>query len=218
MSSEGALRDGHSGVNPDVDTSRRRFLTLAASGMGAIGGAAVVWPFLASLRPSAKAKALGAPVSVDLTVVEPGQKISLIWRGNPIWIVRRTPDMLASLEKIKKDDLTDPDLTSTDKHAGFVLQPAYAKNLTRSIKPEVLVMIGSCTHLGCIPSFRPEHPAPDIAANWEGGFFCPCHGSKFDLAGRVFKGSPAPRNLVVPPHKYADDNTVVIGEDQVAAA
>jgi len=212
MSTESAI----SGVNPNVDTSRRRFLTLAASGMGVVGGAAVVWPFLASLRPSAKAKALGAPVSVDLTVVEPGQKISLLWRGNPIWIVRRTPEMLASLDKVK-GDLTDPDLESTDKHSGFDLQPAYAKNATRSIKPEVLVMIGSCTHLGCIPSFRPDHPAPDVAANWEGGFFCPCHGSKFDLAGRVYKGSPAPRNLVVPPHKYADDNTILIGEDQAAA-
>lgn len=216
MSTESAIHGGNASVNPNVDASRRRFLTLAASGMGVIGGAAVVWPFLASLRPSAKAKALGAPVSVDLAVVEPGQKISLLWRGNPIWIVRRTPEMLASLDKVK-GELSDPDLKSTDTHSGFVLQPDYAKNATRSIKPEVLVMIGSCTHLGCIPSFRPEKPAPDIAADWEGGFFCPCHGSKFDLAGRVYKGSPAPRNLVVPPHRYADDNTILIGEDQAAA-
>ncbi len=212
MSTESAS----SSVNPDVDTSRRRFLTLAASGMGVIGGAAVVWPLLASLRPSAKAKALGAPVAIDISTIEPGAKFSTLWRGNPIWIVRRTPEMLASLSKVTAE-LSDPDLKSTDKHSGFILQPDYAKNETRSIKPEVLVMIGSCTHLGCIPAFRPEKTAPDIAPDWEGGFFCPCHGSKFDLAGRVFKGSPAPRNLVVPPHKYANETTILIGEDQAAA-
>lgn len=212
MSSAGAT----TGVNTQIDTSRRRFLTLAASGMGVIGGAAVVWPLLASLRPSAKAQAAGAPVIIDLAVIEPAQKITVTWRGRAIWVVRRTPEMLASLDKVKAD-LTDPDSASTDTHGGLLLQPAYAKNATRSIKPEILVMIGSCTHLGCIPSFRPDHPAADIAANWEGGFFCPCHGSRFDLAGRVFKGSPAPKNLVVPPHKYLNDSTVVVGEDQAAA-
>ena len=151
MSTESAI----SGVNPNVDTSRRRFLTLAASGMGVVGGAAVVWPFLASLRPSAKAKALGAPVSVDLTVVEPGQKISLLWRGNPIWIVRRTPEMLASLDKVK-GDLTDPDLESTDKHSGFDLQPAYAKNATRSIKPGSRSRPCRCTRK---PPAKPKTPA-----------------------------------------------------------
>lgn len=212
MNTEGA----HHGVNPSVDTSRRRFLTLAASGMGVIGGAAVVWPLLASLKPSAKAQAAGAPVAIDLAVVEPGQKISVTWRGRAIWVVKRTPEMLASLDKVKSE-LIDPDCASTDTHSGLILQPAYAKNATRSIKPEVLVMIGSCTHLGCIPSYRPDHPAADIAADWQGGFFCPCHGSRFDLAGRVFKGSPAPKNLVVPPHRYLNDNTVVVGEDQAAA-
>lgn len=212
MSSAGAT----TGVNTQIDTSRRRFLTLAASGMGVIGGAAVVWPLLASLRPSAKAQAAGAPVIIDLAVIEPAQKITVTWRGRAIWVVRRTPEMLASLDKVKAD-LTDPDSASTDSHGGLLLQPVYAKNATRSIKPEILVMIGSCTHLGCIPSFRPDHPAADIAANWEGGFYCPCHGSRFDLAGRVFKGSPAPKNLVVPPHKYLNDSTVVVGEDQAAA-
>lgn len=212
MSSAGAT----TGVNTQIDTSRRRFLTLAASGMGVIGGAAVVWPLLASLRPSAKAQAAGAPVIIDLAVIEPAQKITVTWRGRAIWVVRRTPEMLASLDKVKAE-LTDPDSASTDTHGGLLLQPGYAKNATRSIKPEILVMIGSCTHLGCIPSFRPDHPAADIAANWEGGFFCPCHGSRFDLAGRVFKGSPAPKNLVVPPHKYLNDSTVVVGEDQAAA-
>ncbi len=212
MSTAGAT----TGVNTNIDTSRRRFLTLAASGMGVIGGAAVVWPLLASLRPSARAQAAGAPVTIDLSVVEPAQKITVTWRGRAIWVVRRTPEMLASLEKVRAD-LTDPDCASTATHAGLPLQPSYAKNATRSIKPEILVMIGSCTHLGCIPGYRPDHPAPDIAANWQGGFFCPCHGSRFDLAGRVFKGSPAPVNLVVPPHKYLNDTTVVVGEDQAAA-
>jgi len=212
MSTEGA----NTGTNPNVDTGRRRFLTLAASGMGVVGGAAVVWPILASLRPSAKAQAAGAPVAVDLATIEPGQKFSTLWRGRAIWVVRRTPEMLASLDKVKAE-LTDPDSASVDTHGGLLLQPEYAKNATRSIKPEFLVMIGSCTHLGCIPSFRPEHPAADIAPNWEGGFFCPCHGSRFDLAGRVFKGSPAPKNLVVPPHKYTSDSTILVGEDQAAA-
>lgn len=199
-----------------VDTSRRRFLTLATTGMGVIGGAAVVWPILASLRPSAKAQAAGAPVAIDLTTIEAGQKFSTLWRGKAIWVVKRTPEMLASLKKVESQ-LIDPTSASTDTHGGLVLQPAYAKNETRSVKPEVLVMIGSCTHLGCIPSYRPDHPAADIAADWEGGFFCPCHGSKFDLAGRVYKGSPAPKNLVVPPHKYLSDTMLLVGEDPAAA-
>lgn len=192
-----------------VDTSRRRFLTLATTGMGVVGGAAVVWPFLASLRPSAKAQAAGAPVSVDLSAVEPGQKVSVTWRGKAIWVVRRTPEMIASLDKVT-GELTDPESKGS-------IQPAYAVGAGRSIKPEVLVTVGNCTHLGCIPTFRPEHPAPDIHPHWEGGFFCPCHGSKFDLAGRVYKGSPAPVNLVIPPHRFDGDLRIVIGEDQAAA-
>jgi len=189
-----------------VDTSRRRFLTLATSGMGVVGGAAVVWPLLASLRPSAKAQAAGAPVTIDLTAVEPGQKLSVTWRGKAVWVVRRTEEMIKSLDLVT-GDLVDPE-------SGSSTQPAYTQNHTRSIKPDVLVTVGNCTHLGCIPTFRPEHPATDIHPNWQGGFFCPCHGSKFDLAGRVFKGSPAPVNLVIPPHRFATDLSVVIGEDQ----
>ena len=205
MSTESAIH----AANPNVDTSRRRFLTLAASGMGVIGGAAVVWPLLASLRPSAKAQAAGAPITIDLSVIEPGQKFTTTWRGKAIWVVKRTPEMVASLGKVT-GELVDPDSASSK-------QPDYAKNPARAIKPELSVLIANCTHLGCIPTFRPEHPAPDISANWEGGFFCPCHGSKFDLAGRVFKGSPAPVNLSVPPYRFASDTQLVVGEDQAAA-
>jgi len=198
-----------------VDTSRRRFLTLATSGMGVVGGAAVVWPILASLKPSAKAQAAGAPATFDISQLEAGQKATVMWRGRAIWVVKRTPEMLASLDKVKSK-LTDPDCKSTDTYLGLPLQPDYAKNATRSIKPEILVLIGSCTHLGCVPSYRPDHPAPDVMADWEGGFYCPCHGSKFDLAGRVFAGSPAPKNLVVPPYKYEGESKLVIGEDATA--
>lgn len=201
MSTEGA-------IHPQADTSRRRFLTLAASGMGVVGGAAVVWPFLASLKPSAKAQAAGAPVAVDIASIEPGQKLSVTWRGKAIWVVKRTPEMVASLDKVT-GDLVDPDSASSE-------QPEYTKNATRSVKPEVSVMVANCTHLGCIPTFRPDHPAPDVHPNWEGGFYCPCHGSKFDMAGRVYKGSPAPVNLRIPPYRFQGDAQVVIGEDPTA--
>lgn len=195
--------------NEGVDAGRRRFLTLATSGVGAVGVGAVIWPFLASLKPSERAKALGAPVSADISGLEAGQMLTLAWRGKPVWIIKRTPEMIDSLGKVK-GELADPE--SAVDH-----QPAYAKNQTRSIKPDLMVMVGSCTHLGCSPTFRPDHPAPEIAANWQGGFYCPCHGSKFDLAGRVYKGVPAPTNLVVPPYAFKGDTTVVIGEDQAAA-
>lgn len=194
--------------NEGADPSRRNFLTLAVSGLGVIGGAAVVWPILASLKPSAKAQAAGAPVTVDLAGIDMGQKISVTWRGKPIWVVKRTPEMLESLKKVE-GKLVDPESKNAD-------QPAYIKGAERALKPEVLVLIGSCTHLGCIPIFRPDHPAPDVMADWEGGFFCPCHGSKFDLSGRVFAGSPAPVNLRVPPYKI-DGNTLTVGEDTAAA-
>lgn len=195
--------------NSGVDTGRRRFLTLATSGVGALGAAAVVWPFLASLQPSERAKALGAPVVADISSLEPGQIIIYPWRGKPVWVVRRTPEMLESLAKVA-GDLADPQSSAQQ-------QPTYISGETRSIKPELLVMIGSCTHLGCSPTFRPDHPAPEIASNWQGGFYCPCHGSKFDLSGRVYKSVPAPKNLVVPPHRFDNDTTVVIGEDPVTA-
>ncbi|MES0873009.1 ubiquinol-cytochrome c reductase iron-sulfur subunit [Sinimarinibacterium thermocellulolyticum] len=191
--------------NQGVDPGRRRFLTLTTSVVGGAGAAAAAWPFLASLSPSERAKALGAPVTVDVSKVEPGQRITVAWRGKPVWIVRRTPEMLETLPKVT-DDLRDPESREAQ-------QPGYAQNQTRSIKPEILVMVGSCTHLGCSPTFRPDHPAPEIHSNWQGGFFCPCHGSMFDLAGRVYKGVPAPLNLAVPPHRYEGDDTIVVGED-----
>lgn len=190
-------------VSPDL--SRRKFLTLTTTVVGAVGAGFAAVPFLASLKPSERAKALGAPVIVDISRLEPGQKINVAWRSKPVWIVRRTPEMLASLNKVSAE-LADPDNEQNQ-------QPDYARNEARAIKPEVLVMIGSCTHLGCSPTFRPDFPAPEVDANWQGGFYCPCHGSKFDLSGRVYKGVPAPTNLVVPPHRYADANTIVVGED-----
>lgn len=196
--------------NEDVDGSRRRFLTAATSVVGAAGATAVAWPFLASLKPSAKALALGAPVIADISKLEPGMLAIYLWRGQPMYIVRRTPEMLDGL-KLVAGDLADPE--SKVAH-----QPKYAQNITRSIKPEFLVMKGVCTHLGCSPKLRTDHPAPEIAANWQGGFFCPCHGSKFDLAGRVYKGVPAPTNIIVPPHRYDSDTVIVIGEGPKDAA
>ncbi len=195
--------------NEGVDAGRRRFLTLTTSVVGGAGAAAWAWPFLASLKPSARAQALGAPVTADIGHIEPGQKVTFVWRGRPVWVVRRTPEMLQSLAKVA-GNLRDPDSKEEQ-------QPSYVKGEARSIKPEYLVMVGTCTHLGCSPTFRPDHPAPEVDANWEGGFFCPCHGSKFDLSGRVYKGVPAPLNLVVPPYRYANDQTIVIGEDQEKA-
>lgn len=192
-----------------VDPGRRRFLTLATSGVGAVGAGFVAWPFLASLKPSERAKALGAPVVVDISALEAGQKLNVAWRGKPVWIVKRTPDMIASLAKVK-GELADPESEQPQ-------QPDYIKGDARAIKPEILVMIGSCTHLGCSPTFRPDKPAPEIAADWQGGFYCPCHGSKFDLSGRVYKSVPAPINLKVPPYRFANDTTVVVGEDPIAA-
>jgi ubiquinol-cytochrome c reductase iron-sulfur subunit len=194
-----------------VDAGKRRFLTLATSVVGGIGAAFWAVPFIASWRPSAKAKAAGAPVAADISALKDGEMLTVAWRGKPVWIVKRSKEMLDSLAKVTPDELQDPD--SEDKQ-----QPEYIGGATRSQKPEVMVMVGSCTHLGCSPLFRPEHPAPDIDAKWQGGFFCPCHGSRFDLAGRVYKGVPAPMNLKVPPYRFEGDSTVVIGEDPVAKA
>ncbi len=169
----------------------------------------MAWPFLASLKPSERAKALGAPVEVDIGNLEEGQMLRVAWRGKPVWIVKRTPEMVSSLSKVA-GELRDPDSAEPQ-------QPDYISGEARAIKPEVLVMIGSCTHLGCSPTYKPEFPAPEIDAGWQGGFYCPCHGSKFDLSGRVYKGVPAPTNLVVPPHRYVADNKLVIGEDPIAA-
>jgi len=194
-----------------VDVGRRRFLTLTTTAVGAVGAGFAAVPFLASLAPSERAKALGAPVTIDISKLEPGQMVIAVWRRQPIWVVRRTPEMLASLEKVAPR-LSDPNCEVPQ-------QPDYVKGAARAIKPEYMVLKGVCTHLGCSPKFRPvETAAVDVGADWVGGFYCPCHGSKFDLSGRVFSGVPAPINLLVPPHRYANDTTLVIGEDATGAA
>lgn len=190
----------------NVNINRRRFLVGATSIVGAAGAVGVAVPFVASWNPSAKAKAAGAPVKANLGKLEPGSMMSVEWRGQPVYIVRRTKEALAGLSTVESK-ISDP--TSERPQ-----QPEYAKNQFRSIKDEFLIIVGICTHLGCAPKFKPE--ANSVEEGWIGGFFCPCHGSKFDLAGRVFTGVPAPSNLVVPPHYYLDDNVVVIGEDREA--
>lgn len=190
----------------DLDTARRRFLSRSVGVVGAVGSAFVAVPFVASWMPSAKAKAIGAPVEVDISKLEPGQMMVENWRGKPVWILRRSPEVVEALSGLN-NVLSDPD--SEDEQ-----QPEYAKNQYRSIKPEYLVVTGICTHLGCSPQhYAPDRPN-DLGDDWVGGFFCPCHGSKFDLAGRVYQGVPAPTNLVVPPHKYISDSRLVIGLDQ----
>ncbi len=205
------------GVNLEAngvdDHGKRHFLVAATSVVGAVGVGFVAWPFLASLQPSAKAKAAGAPVEVDISKIEDGQKVTVKWRGKPIWILKRTAKMLADLPTLN-GILRDPDSNVISQ------QPAYAKNPTRSIKPEYLVVIGICTHLGCSPSYvtEEETTAFGLGSDWKGGFFCPCHGSKFDLAGRVYQGVPAPTNLVIPPYTYLSDTRILIGVDQKGAA
>ena len=191
-----------------VQDPKRRYLLAATTVMGGIGIVATAAPFLISLAPSERAKAAGAPVEVDISKLEPGQKIDVEWRGKVVWIINRTPAMLQSLPKL--------DARVADPKSEAAQQPAYARNETRSIKPAVWIAVGICTHLGCSPTFRPEIAPADLGPDWLGGFFCPCHQSKFDLAGRVFKGVPAPTNLVIPPHRYASDTRVVIGEDTKA--
>jgi ubiquinol-cytochrome c reductase iron-sulfur subunit len=186
----------------DADNSRRRFLTAATVVVGAVGTAAVAVPFLGSWSPSARAKSAGAPVQANIGKLEPGQQIIVKWRGKPVWVVRRDQNALATLPKVT-DLLRDPE--SDDSK-----QPEYAKNEQRSRKPEFLIVEGICTHLGCSPTYQPE-----ITTDFEGGFFCPCHGSKFDLAGRVYSGVPAPTNLTIPPHYFVNDDVILIGEDGV---
>ncbi len=193
-----------------IDRSRRRFLTAATTVVGGVGVAFAAVPFVASLQPSAKAQAIGAPVEVDIGKLEPGQLVTVKWRGKPVWLVRRTGEALKALPTLDSQ-LRDPASQNRDQ------QPTYAVNGTRSIRPELGVLVGVCTHLGCAPTYRPEFSPPDLGADWRGGFFCPCHGSRFDLAGRVFKGVPAPINLQVPPHAYLDDTRLIIGIDQGAA-
>lgn len=193
----------------NVNHGKRRFLVGATSVVGGIGVAAAAAPFVMSFFPSERAKAAGAPVDIDIAKLESGQKIDIEWRGKVVWIINRTPAMLATLPKL--------DARLADPASQVPQQPAYAKNETRSIKPELWVAVGICTHLGCVPTYRPEMAPADLGADWLGGFFCPCHQSKFDLAGRVFKGVPAPTNLVIPPHRYVTDTRIVIGEDATKA-
>ena len=192
-----------------VDTSRRRFLTAATTVVGAVGAAGVAVPFLTSMWPSARAQAAGAPVEADISKLEPGAMITVEWRGKPVWLVRRTEQNLTDLKALE-NNLRDP-------ASEIEQQPTYAKNEYRSIKPEIAVLIGICTHLGCSPTYRPEIAPADLGQAWRGGFFCPCHGSRFDLAGRVYQGVPAPTNLVVPPHAYLSDTRILIGKDEGAA-
>lgn len=195
----------------NVDNSKRRFLVTMASAAGGVATLGVAAPFVLSMMPSARAKAAGAPVEVDLSKLEPGMLLAVEWRGKPVWVVNRTKDMLDLMAK-HDDKLTD---SASDNSAQ---QPEYCKNPHRSIKPEYLVVVGICTHLGCSPTFRKEIGPADLGADWPGGWFCPCHGSKFDLAARVFNGSPAPTNLVIPPHQYLTDTKILIGVDQGVAA
>jgi ubiquinol-cytochrome c reductase iron-sulfur subunit len=193
-----------------VDNTKRRFLLGATTVVGGIGAAAAAVPFVISFWPSERAKAAGAPVEQDISKLEPGQQIKVEWRGKVVWIINRTPAMLATLPKLD-EKVADP--KSEVDH-----QPAYAKNENRSRKPEIFVAVGICTHLGCSPTFRPEMGPADLGPDWLGGFFCPCHQSKFDLAGRVFKGVPAPTNLVIPPYRFTSDTMIVIGEDETKKA
>lgn len=193
-----------------VDLKRRRILTIATTAVGAVGAGFALVPFVTSMLPSARAKAAGAPVEADISKLEMGQLMRVKWRGKPVWIVRRSEEMLATLPTLD-DQLRDPQSEVAEQ------QPEYCKNPTRSIKPEFLVAVGICTHLGCSPTYRPDVAPADLGADWKGGFFCPCHGSRFDLAGRVFQGVPAPTNLVIPPHQYLSDTTILVGEDGGAA-
>jgi len=197
--------------NMSVDTSKRRFLVTMTSAVGGVAALSVATPFVMSMMPSARAKAAGAPIEVDLSKVEPGMQLAVEWRGKPVWVVNRTKEMLDLLAK-HDAKLTDAASENTSQ------QPEYCKNPTRSIKPQYLIVVGICTHLGCSPSYRSEVAPADLGPDWVGGWFCPCHGSRFDLAARVFNGSPAPTNLVIPPHKYLSDTRVLIGDDQGAAA
>jgi ubiquinol-cytochrome c reductase iron-sulfur subunit len=197
-------------MSEDTGLSRRRFLAVATSVTAAVGAGFVAVPFISSWQPSARARALGAPVEVDISKLEDGALMKVVWRGKPVSILRRSVNMLERMES-SVAELRDPD-SEMDQ------QPAYARNEFRAIKPEVLVIVSSCTHLGCVPTSRFEVAPADLGPDWVGGFFCPCHGSKFDFSGRVYAGVPAPTNQVVPPYRYVDESTLIIGEDTEVAA
>ncbi len=192
-----------------VDMKRRRVLTLTTTVVGAVGAGYAIAPFVLSMQPSARAQAAGAPVEVDVSKMEPGQMITVEWRGKPVWVVRRTEQNVADLPGLD-GKLQDPNSQTRQ-------EPDYAQNATRSRTEEFLVLVGICTHLGCSPTYRPDIAPADLGADWKGGFFCPCHGSRFDLAGRVFSGVPAPKNLEVPPYYFMSDTRILVGEDGGAA-
>lgn len=197
-------------MTEDVDHSKRRLLLAATAAAGGVAAAGAAAPFVMSLMPSERAKAAGAPIEVDVSGIEPGMMISVEWQGKPIWIVHRTKEMLDYLSK-HEGQLADPTNSVPQ-------QPEYCNNPYRSIKPEYLVVIGICTHLGCSPTFRPEMAPADLGNDWQGGWFCPCHGSRFDLAARVYKGAPAPTNMIIPPHKYLSDGKLLVGDDSKEAS
>ncbi|MEJ1096057.1 MULTISPECIES: ubiquinol-cytochrome c reductase iron-sulfur subunit [unclassified Pseudoxanthomonas] len=199
------------GVNGPVNTGRRRFLTATTAVVGAVGAGFAAVPFIKSWNPSTRAKLAGAPVTADITGLQEGQRLIMEWRGQPIWIVKRSKAMLDALPTLDAR-LRDPESKNTDQ------QPEYIKGEARSIKPEISVLVGLCTHLGCSPEMAAEIKPEPYDPDWKGGYFCPCHKSRFDMAGRVFQGVPAPTNLVVPPHHYENDTTIIIGVDPKGAA
>ncbi|MGO9787480.1 MAG: ubiquinol-cytochrome c reductase iron-sulfur subunit [Stellaceae bacterium] len=186
--------------------TRRDFLVIAANALMGVGAACAAWPLIKSMNPSRDVLAAGAPVDIDISSLQPGQQILVLWRSRPVFIVNRNPDELAKLQTSQDTSLL------RDPNSDEMQQPPYAKNWHRSLKPEFLVLVGICTHLGCIPEFTPQ-PGGGLGANWPGGYFCPCHGSRYDLSGRVFSGVPAPYNLPVPPHRFVNDTTIRIGEN-----
>ncbi|RBW49435.1 ubiquinol-cytochrome c reductase iron-sulfur subunit [Marinobacter sp. F3R11] len=195
--------------NGDVSQGRRRFLIGATAAVGGVGVVGAAVPFVASWNPSAKAEAAGAPVTVNISKIEPGQQVTVEWRGMPVWLIRRTDEMVSNIEKLN-DKVKDPQSEAPQ-------QPEYINGVLRSLKPEMAVLVGLCTHLGCVPSYRPDIAPADLGDEWLGGLFCPCHGSRYDMAGRVYTAQPAPLNLQVPPHRYDDDVTLTIGLDPEAA-
>jgi ubiquinol-cytochrome c reductase iron-sulfur subunit len=198
-------------ADKELDQGKRRFLLGATGVVGGVAGAAAAVPFVASMLPSERAKAAGAPVEADIGNLAPGEMTRVEWRGKPVWIVRRTKDMLAAVQQ------SDEKVADPKSEGNKELTPEYARNEFRSIKPEYLVVVGICSHLGCSPVDRFKAQPEAFEADWKGGFYCPCHGSLFDLAGRVYKNKPAPDNLTVPPHKYLSDTKLLIGEDTKGA-
>ena len=200
-------------VHKPVNTGRRRFLTATTVAVGAVGAGFAAVPFIKSWNPSARARLAGAPVTADISALQEGQRLILEWRGQPIWIVKRSQAILEALPTLDSH-LRDPESNNPDQQPAYVLA---ANRELRSLKPEISVLVGLCTHLGCSPEMAAEIRPEPFDPEWKGGYFCPCHKSRFDMAGRVFQGVPAPTNLVVPPHHYADDNTIVVGVDPQGA-